>query len=200
MPARRGYLETRGAARDGAAAHHVPCKECHGLTAGSHTNSSHGYGGAQGHEWPRRLTPSRCGSPTARRPATKQDHAAALLNAAGSTKSRDQGGEEVKKAAAAVTLGRRCSRGRLGVEVHVSEVGVHGGGASSAPALEHGRLSPSGTTAPILAAPAPDHGRPPVLSARCSGGTPLSSPPFSSFSSSPRDSAHRKGAKPQVSW
>jgi hypothetical protein len=42
---------------------------------------------------------------------------AARLNDGGSTQSRDQGGEEVKKAATALTLGRRCSRGRLGVVV-----------------------------------------------------------------------------------
>jgi hypothetical protein len=48
----RNHLETRGAARDGAAAHHVPCEECHGLTAGSHTDSSRGDGGLRGMSGP----------------------------------------------------------------------------------------------------------------------------------------------------
>jgi hypothetical protein len=37
MPARLGCLETRGVARDGAAAHKRPLQRCHGSTAGSHT-------------------------------------------------------------------------------------------------------------------------------------------------------------------
>jgi hypothetical protein len=44
----------------------------------------------------------------------------ARLDAAGLTQSKDQGGGEVKTAAVALTLGRRCSRGWLG------EDGRHG--------------------------------------------------------------------------
>jgi hypothetical protein len=64
-------------------------------------------------EWPKSTTRSWGGSLVARRPAIRQDHAAAHPNAVGSTQSRDQGGEEVKRAATVLTLGRRCSRGLL---------------------------------------------------------------------------------------
>jgi hypothetical protein len=54
------------------------------------------------------------------------------LDIARASQEREQGGGKERTATVALTLGRRCSRGWLSVEVHVSEVDVHGGGATSA--------------------------------------------------------------------
>jgi hypothetical protein len=62
----------RRSTRRGGGASTVPCTSIHGSTEGSHTSSSHGDGGAQGHEWPRSSFPSRCGSSAARTPAHRQ--------------------------------------------------------------------------------------------------------------------------------
>jgi hypothetical protein len=71
---------------------------------------------ARGHEWPESTTRSWGGSLAARRHATKHGHTAAHPNAAGSTQRRSHGGEKVKRTEAVLTSGRRCSRGRLGVD------------------------------------------------------------------------------------
>jgi hypothetical protein len=85
------------------------------------------------HEWPRSSDPSRGGSSAARWLAHRLVYiSAAHLYAAGSTQGRVQG-EERRRGLAVLTLGRRCSHCRLGVIVHVSDVGVPGGGAPSTP-------------------------------------------------------------------
>jgi hypothetical protein len=71
---------------------------------------------ARRHEWPESATRSRGGSSAARWHASRQGHPTAHPNTAGSTQWRSQGGEEVKRIEAALTSGRRCSRGRLGVD------------------------------------------------------------------------------------
>jgi hypothetical protein len=115
---------------------------------------------------------------------------------------REQGGRDIKTAAAVLTLGRRCSRARLDVVVHTGVVDVPGDGAPSAPApLDTHSSRLHGTTAPVLAAPASVHGWPPVSPARRGGGAPSTF--FSSFSSffplSPLSAVEqRKGGKPQV--
>jgi hypothetical protein len=176
----RSHLETRDAARGSAVAHHVPCRENHRLYSRQSQRHIARRRRAQGHERPRSSTPSRGGSSAARRPAHRQDHQAAHLNAAGSTLSKNQGGEKAKMAKVALTLGRWCSRGRLDVD-------VHGGDASSASASRTQTVLLIGMAAPVLAAQAPVHGRPPVLPARRGGSAPyfFSPPPSSHFSSSP---------------
>jgi hypothetical protein len=129
MPARRGRLETKGVARDGATARrrtNVPCRRYHGSTVGSHTRSSHGDGGLRGMSGlgaplyrgaaVLRLDGQHSGRFTWRRISTQPEHP-----------GRDQGGEEVKTAVAALTLGRQCSRGRLQEDGWCSVV-MHGGG------------------------------------------------------------------------
>jgi hypothetical protein len=129
----------RRSTRRGGGASTVPCTSIHGSTAGSHTSSSHGDGGTQGHEWPRSSFPSRCGSSVARRPAHGQgNHGDASRRRRSITGKRPRG-RKGKGDAFVLTMGRRCSRGRLGEEVHVGEVGVHGGG------LPQLRLLVSGT-------------------------------------------------------
>jgi hypothetical protein len=59
---------------------------------------------------------------------------AARLNAAGASQERDQGGGKGRTAAVVLTSGRRCSRSRIGVDVHVGEVGIHSDGTLPAPA------------------------------------------------------------------
>jgi hypothetical protein len=105
----------------------VPCKTFHGLTAGIHTRLIARRQRAQKHEWPRSSYSSRGGSSAARWPAHRQVKGlVARLDTTGSTQGRDQGEGEVKTAAAALTLGRRCSRGRLGEDGRRSLV-VHDG-------------------------------------------------------------------------
>jgi hypothetical protein len=71
-PLGRPFGVQRRSTRRGGGASTVPCTTIHGSTAGSHTSSSHGDDGAQGHAWPRSSFPSRCGSSAARRPAHRQ--------------------------------------------------------------------------------------------------------------------------------
>jgi hypothetical protein len=113
---------------------------------------------------------------------------------------RDQGGKEVKVAVAVLTLGRRCSRGRLGVVVPSSGVGVPGGDAPSAPA-PWTRTAPA-STARLL--PSWQHrlwstNNTPVSSARRGRRRGPSSPLPSPFSPSPSlGSGTGERGKPQV--
>jgi hypothetical protein len=170
-PAQPASIQRRDTRRRGDT-QGVPCKDIHSSTAGSHTRSSHGDGGAQGHEWPRSSIPSRCDKSVARRVAHRQGiHGDASRHRWSITGKRPRG-REGEDGHGVLTSGRRCSRDRLGVEVHVGEVGVHGGGATSVLASCTRTALPLGTTASVLAASAPIHGRPPVLSARRGGGAP----------------------------
>jgi hypothetical protein len=196
MSARRDRLQTRGAARGDAEAHNVPCKRCHGSTAGSHTDSSHGDGGLRGMSGPGaphsrgaavlRLDGQHSGIITCRRISMPPEHP-----------GRDQGGGEIKAAATVLTLGRRCSRDRLSVVVHVGVVDVPGDGVPSAPAplyTPNSRLH--GTTTPVPAAPASVHARPPVSPAWRGDGV-LSSFSSSFPSSLPSAVEQRKGENPK---
>jgi hypothetical protein len=58
---------------------------------------------------------------------------AACLYVAGTTQGSIQGGREEEDGRGVLTSGRRCSCGRLGVDVHVGVVGIPGGGVTSAP-------------------------------------------------------------------
>jgi hypothetical protein len=182
-------------------AHNVPCKRCHGSTASSHTDSSHGDGGLRGMSGPGaphgrgaavlRLNGQHSGMITWRRISMSPEHP-----------GRDQGGGEIKAAAAVLTLGRWCSRGRLSVVVHVDVVDVPGSGVPSAPApLDMPRSRLHGTVAPVLAALASVHVRP-LVSPMRRGDSALSSfsSSFPSFFPSSLLSAveQRKGEKPQV--
>jgi hypothetical protein len=68
-----------------------------------------------------------------------------------------------------LTMGRRCSHGRLSVVVHVSDVDVPGGGAPPAP-VPWTRTVPS--TARRLPLGGSGSGQPPVSLAWRSGGAP----------------------------
>jgi hypothetical protein len=135
MPARCGRLVYRGAARGGAAAHSsfptqqftarrpVPTRDPRTATTAHKGMSGPG-------------APFRRGAAVLRRDGqhTGRVFMATRLDVARASQERDQGGGKERTAAVALTLGRQCSRGRLSVEVHVGEVGVNGGGATSAPA------------------------------------------------------------------
>jgi hypothetical protein len=56
----------------------------------------------------------------------------ACLDVAGPTQESIQGGREEEDGRGVLTSGRRCIRGRLGVDVHVGVVGVPGSGVPSA--------------------------------------------------------------------
>jgi hypothetical protein len=158
-----GRLVSRGAARGGAAVHPpfpaqqstarrpVPTQVPRTATAAHKGMSGPG-------------APSRRGAAVLQRERqhTGRVILATRLNVVGASQERDQVGGKERAAAVVLTMGRQCSRGRLDEEVHVGEVGVHGGGLPQLCLLLHGRLS--------------------VLPARCGGGAP-------SFFSSP--GAHR---------
>jgi hypothetical protein len=114
MPARRDRLETRGAARDGAVAHKCPLQKMSRLDGRLTHKILARRQRAQGHKWPRSTTLSRSGSSTARWLAHRQGVHDDVPRRCRVITVRDQGRGEVKTATAALTLGRRCSRGRLG--------------------------------------------------------------------------------------
>jgi hypothetical protein len=64
--------DQRRSSRRGGSATTNPCTRIPWLDGRFHTRSSHGDGGAQGHEWPRSSLASRCGSSAARWPAHRQ--------------------------------------------------------------------------------------------------------------------------------
>jgi hypothetical protein len=88
MPARRGRLETKGVARDGATAHKRPLQKISRLDGRLTHKILARRRRAQGHEWTRSTTLSRGGSPAARWPALRQVHMAAHLDAAGASRKR----------------------------------------------------------------------------------------------------------------
>jgi hypothetical protein len=104
----------------------------------------------------------RCGGCyLARRLARRQEFMAACLDPIGATprcvlasQERDQGGRKGESGYSLLTLGRRCSRGRLDVDVHSGKVVVHGSSAPSAPAPRTRTTLPLCMAAPVLAAPA----------------------------------------------
>jgi hypothetical protein len=125
MPARLNHLEARGAARVGATAHHVPCRKTLGSTAGIHRGTSHGDGELKSMNGP--------GAPTRRVAAVlrldgqhtcRSRSLATCLNVAGPSQESIQGGREGEDDREVLTSGRRCSRGRLGVVIHVGDVVV----------------------------------------------------------------------------
>jgi hypothetical protein len=194
--ARRSHLETRGSTRDGAAAHHVACKDIHGSTAGIHRGTSHGDSELGSMNGP--------GAPTRRGAVVLQlegQHTgrsrfpAARLDVAGPSQESIQGGREGEDGRGVLTTGRRCSHGRLEVVVHISAVDVPSGGIPSAPVpWSRTTLAPTARRLPSWRSLE----RPSVFSVRRGGGAPHS---FLLFSPSPPRSAveQRIGEKPKWS-
>jgi hypothetical protein len=159
--ARRSLLLARGASRGGAAAHDVPCNNKLGSKAGDLRWSSHSDGGPGGMDGPRapldrgaavlRLEGSHPGRDTRRRtPTSPVPH----------REGTKEGGKR-KMAAVVLTLGRRCSRGRLEGrrwrgEGVLGDVDDHGGVVVPSPGPAP---SPSQTTfSPLLVTAVADSG------------------------------------------
>jgi hypothetical protein len=122
--------------------------------------------------------PSRRGAAVLRRDGqhTVKVYRATRLDVAGASQERDQGGGKDRAAAVVLTMGRRCSRGWLGEEVHAGGVGVHDVGLPQLRHLVHGRLA--------------------VLPARRGGGAPS----FFSSSGARRGKGGKKSPTGLVAW
>jgi hypothetical protein len=104
-------------ARDGVAAHYVPCRGKHGSTAGIHRGTSHGDGELESMKSPG--APTRRGVAVLRLDGQHTGRArfpAVRLDVAGPTQESIQGGREEEGGPEVLTSGRRCSLGRLGVD------------------------------------------------------------------------------------
>jgi hypothetical protein len=88
---------------------------------------------AREHEWPRNSILLRGGSSAARRPAQMQVNipGGASRRHRSITRKHPRGRGEGEDGPGVLTSGRQCSRGRLGVVVHIGVVDVPGGGVPS---------------------------------------------------------------------
>jgi hypothetical protein len=177
MPTRRGRLVSRGAARDGAAAHPpFPAQQSTARRPVSRQVPRTATAAHKGMSGPG--APARRGTTVLRHEGqhTGRVIMATRLDIAGASQERDQGGGKERTTAAVLTMGRRCSHGRLGGEIHVGGVGVRGGGLPQLRLLAHGRSS--------------------VLPARRGGGAPS----FSSSHGAHRGERGKKTPMGLVAW
>jgi hypothetical protein len=99
------------------------------------------------------LHPSRCCSSAARRPASRQVLTGEASQRRGTIARRRPRGRREQSGRAVLTVGRRCSRGRLGEGVYTGGVGVHAGGhPPQLRLLAPGSSSPAGSHPPSSSA------------------------------------------------
>jgi hypothetical protein len=117
MFARCNHRKVRGAARATLRRTSFPAQDTHGTKAGEHIGSSHGDDELGGMTSPG--APTHRGAPGLRldgQHTGKVRVPAARLDVAGPALEIKQGGREEEDGRGVLMLGRRCSRGRLGVD------------------------------------------------------------------------------------